>query len=188
VQKLANCLELVGAELPPVGAELPPVAAGVVEAWVVVVLGAAPPVGAELPPALPVAVLDEDDEPFPVVSDEGVDDDVSLELEPLPELESPLPLESVLVESPVVPVAVPLGDVVPVDAPAEFSSLARLADAVGSTRLGTVLGTGSETWAPPQAVSASPAISAPSSPAGRARLGKASLRLGPCDARRSGSR
>jgi len=184
VQKLANCFELVGAELPPVGAELPPVEAGVVEAGVVVVLGAAPPVGAELPPALPVGVLDE---PLPVALDEPVDDDVSVELDPLVELEPALPLP-VLVESPVVPVAVLLDGVVVLDVPAEFSSLARLADAVGSTRLGTVRGTESETWAPPQAVRASPATSAPSSPAGRARLGKASLRWGPCDARRSGSR
>jgi hypothetical protein len=189
VQKLANCLEVPpdGAELPPVGAELPPVAAGVVEVEdgvLEVVLGAEPPVGAELPPASPGLELVDDDEPVPVVSDV---DDESVELESLDELRSLELPESELVESPVVPVAVP-SEVVPVDVPDEFSSLARLAEAVGSTRSGIVRGTESETEAPPQAVRASPASRLPRSAAGRARLGNASPRLDPCAARRSGSR
>lgn len=151
-----------------------------------VVLGAAPPVGAELPPASPVLELVDEDEPVPVVSEEV--DDVSLELVELPESELVELPESVLDESPVVPVDVPSGDVVPVDVPAELSSLARLAEAVGSTRLGIVRGTESETCAPPQAARASPARRLPRRATGRGRLGNASLRLGPCAARRSGSR
>jgi hypothetical protein len=153
-----------------------------------VLLGAAPPVGAELPPASPGFVVGLDAAPVPVVSDEAADDDVSLALESLLELESVELDVSVLVVSPVVPVAVPLPAVVPVAAPEEFSSFARLAEAVGSTRLGIVRGTESETEAPPQALSTSPPRRAASSAVGRARLGNASLRWGPCDARRSGSR
>jgi hypothetical protein len=168
---------------PPVGAELPPVAAeppvGVV---VDVELGEDPPVGAELPPAFPVLVG--------VVAADDVDDNVPLvsldELVSLDALVSPDELEFESVVSPVVPVS---GEVVPVDAPGEFSSWARLADAVGSTRLGIVRGTESETLAPPQAVRTSPPRSAPSNAAGRASLtGIVSLRLGPCGARMSGSR
>jgi hypothetical protein len=157
--------------------------AGVVD----VLVGAAPPVGAELPPTSPALVVGEEAAPVAAVFEESVDDDVSLELETF-ELESVELDESVLVVSPVVPVAVPVPEVVPVAAPEEFSSLARLAEAVGSTRLGIVRGTESETVAPPQALSTSPPRRAPRSAAGRARLGNASLRWGPCDARRSGSR
>jgi hypothetical protein len=160
-----------------------------VAAGVVVVLGAEPPVGAELPPASPVfAVAGVDDDAVPVVSDEPVDDDVSLELELSSELESVESLASELVESPVVPVSAVSGEVVPVAVPDAFSSLARLDDAVGSVRLGIVCGTGSETWAPPQPARTSAPRSAPSNAAGLASLGNASLRLGPCGARRSGSR
>jgi hypothetical protein len=151
-----------------------------------VVLGAEPPVGAELPPASPALEL-VDDEPVPVVWD--VDDEVSVDAAPLVDALVSLELpESVAVELPVVPVDVPAGDVVPVEEPDELSSAARLADAVGSTRSGIVRGTESETCAPPHAVRASPARRLASSPAGRASLGNASLRLGPCAARRSGSR
>jgi hypothetical protein len=164
---------------PPVGAELPPVAA---EPPVGVdgVLADDPPVGAELPPALPVLVAG-------VVVSEVSDEDVSLvSLESVESLESLESVESELVASPVVPVS---GDVVPVGVADEFSSLARLADAVGSTRLGIVRGTESETLAPPQAVRTSPPRRAPSNAAGRASLtGIVSLRLDPCGGRMSDSR
>ncbi len=141
-----------------------------------------------------------DDELVPVVFDEPEDDALPVVvsvLEPDPEPEpdpdpDPDPelvelLELVPDVSPVVPVAVPEGEVVPVAVLDELPSAA-IADAVGSIRSGTVLGTGSETLAPPQALSTSPPRRAPRSPAGRPRLAKASFRLGPCDARRSGSR
>jgi hypothetical protein len=158
-----------------------------VAAGVVVVLGAEPPVGAELPPASPVFVVAGVDDAVPVVSDELVDDEVSLELELSSEPESVESLVSAL-ESPVVPVSATSGEVVPVAVPDEFSSLARLDDAVGSVRLGIVRGIESETWAPPQPARTSAPRSAPSNAAGLASLGNASLRLGPYAARRSGSR
>jgi hypothetical protein len=154
---------------------------------VVVALGAAPPVCAELPPALPVLEPAVDDDWVPVPDEEFVDDEVLLE--PEPELELELPeFEPEPVESAVVPVAVPFVEVVPVDVLDEFSAAARLDEAVGSTRLGIVRGIGSETEAPPQALRTSPPRRAPSTAAGLASLGNASPRLGPCDARMSGSR
>jgi len=198
VQKLWNCLGLAAA--PPVGAELPPVGVWPPPAGVVaVLLGAAPPVGAELPPEPPVLELVVDDELVPVVFEEPDEDDGPPELvavlEPEPELDpepEPEPelelLEPVPVVSPVVPVVVPVGEVDPVGVVDELPSPAMLAEAVGSTRSGTVFGIWSETWAPPQAVRTSPPRRAPSSAAGRARLTNASFRLGPCAARTSGSR
>jgi hypothetical protein len=187
-QRLWNWLELppappVGAELPPVGAWPPPVADGVV-----VVLGELPPVAALVPPASPAEPVVVD-ELVPVVLPASLDD-VSADPESLLELVSLESVESPVDESAPVPAVVPVGDVVPVAAPAdEFSSLTSAAEAVGSERFGTVLGTGSETDAPPHPVKTSPPRRAPRSAAGRASLtGNASLRLGPCVARRSDNR